>query len=279
MARELILYCDESDISGKHYGNFYGGALVESRHLAEVERRIDARFAHLNLHDEVKWQKISAAYADKYIAVLDEAFDLAAEGKIKLRIMFTQNYWGAGHLTAEQRETSFFRLYYQFIKHAFGLAYAGSTGHTRLRILFDKLPDTDEKCAQFKGYLTGLTHYPLFRDARLSLSADAIAEVDSKHHRLMQCVDVVLGAMQFRLNDKHLEKPAGSRTRGKRTIAKERVYRHALKRIRQLHANFNIGISTGTRGDIANRWHDPYRHWQFVPDNAVIRPEFAKRKK
>ena len=38
--------------------------------------------------------------------------------------------------------------------------------------------------------------------------------------------------MAFRLNDKHKIKPPGQRTRGKRTIAKERLYKHISQRIR-----------------------------------------------
>lgn len=93
---------------------------------------------------------------------------------------------------------------------------------------------------------------------------------------LLQCVDVVLGAMQFRLNDKHKEKPEGSRTRGKRTIAKEGVYRHILARIQQVYPRFNISLPTSLRDDMTNLWKDPYRHWLFVPKDAQQRPEFAK---
>lgn len=280
MARELVLYCDESDISGKHFANFYGGLIVESADIAEVEHRIRTRRELLRLNDEVKWQKISQAYSDKYIELIDEIFDLVAEGKIKIRIMFTQNYFSAPHLSMEQREMGFFLLYYQFIKHGFGLCFAGDGAvKTRLRLMFDDLPDTLEKRAKFKGYLAALTQSIEFRNAGIELKPESISEVDSKQHILLQCVDIVLGAIQFRLNDKHKEKPAGSRVRGKRTIAKERVYRHVLKRIQGIYPNFNIGISTGVRGDIRNRWLDPYRHWLFVSDNAVVKPEYAKGKK
>ena len=67
MARELILYCDESDSSGKHFANFYGGALVESAHLAEVIARLESCKVRLNLLGEVKWQKITEPYAQKYM--------------------------------------------------------------------------------------------------------------------------------------------------------------------------------------------------------------------
>lgn len=280
MSRELVLYCDESDTSGRHFANFYGGALVESRHLQEVIGRLEASKAALNFHGEVKWQKITENYAQKYIDFVSETFSLMVEGKLKLRIMFTQNYFSAHRLTSEQRENGFFLLYYQFVKHAFGLQFAGrADSTTAVRIYFDKLPDTAEKCAAFKGYVSGLSKNHGFRNAGIVIRQDQIAEVDSKEHVVLQALDIVLGAMQFRLNDKHLEKPEGSRTRGKRTLAKERVYKHINACIRGLYGGkqFNIGVSTG-RPDLAGRheWEDPHRHWLFKPKDSVVKPEFAK---
>ncbi len=276
-SRELIIYCDESDVSGKHFGNFYGGLLVDATHRQALESRLREKCAELRLNDEIKWQKISTAYADKYIALMDELFDIVDEGGAKLRIMFTQNYFAPRRLSPVQGEEGFFILYYQFIKHAFGLRYAGAAGlQTSVRLMFDELPDTLEKRARFKAYLAALDRSPEFRKSRISLDARDVAEVDSKRHILLQCVDVVLGAMQFRLNDKHKEKPAGSRVRGKRTIAKEKVYRHILKRIQAGYPGFNVGRPTSLRGDMTNLWRDPYRHWLFVAKDAEKRPEFSK---
>ena len=180
MARELIIYCDESDISGKHFANFYGGAVVESRDLSDVIARLDACKARLHFHGEVKWQKITENYAQKYIEFTSEVFALMAENKLKLRIMFTQNYFSANRLTPDQQQNGFFLLYYQFVKHAFGLAYAGLPGSaTHLRINFDKLPDNAEKCAAFKGYVLGLNKNNGFRNASISIRPDQLAEVDS----------------------------------------------------------------------------------------------------
>jgi hypothetical protein len=47
MSRELILYCDESDSSGRHFANFYGGALVESAHQQEAIARLQAKKVEL----------------------------------------------------------------------------------------------------------------------------------------------------------------------------------------------------------------------------------------
>lgn len=98
----------------------------------------------------------------------------------------------------------------------------------------------------------------------------------SHDHDLLQCLDVVLGAMAFRLNDKHKVKPLDAHRRGKRTIAKEKLYKHILTRIREIYTNFNIGESTDTQGDYANRWRHPYRHWKHIPRNHER--DFSKTK-
>ena len=151
----------------------------------------------------------------------------------------------------------------------------GGSLETRIRLLLDQLPDNREKAERFRGFLRGLSTSSEFRSARLHL--DSVSDVSSHEHDILQCLDVVLGAMQFRLNKKHLEKPPGERNRGKRTRAKEVVYNHINKRIRKIHTNFNIGISTGTAGDITNRWTHPYRHWLFIPSEYVIAPRETKK--
>lgn len=282
MSRELILYCDESDSSGKHFSNFYGGALVESVHLAEVIQRLATCKQTLNLMGEVKWQKITEPYAQKYMALATEIFDLVREGKLKLRIMFTQNYFSAHRLTTEQRENGFFLLYYQFIKHAFGLKFAGqpTLRPAGIRVYFDKLPDTAEKCLSFKGFVSGLNQNREWRRAGVFIRQDQLAEIDSKEHDILQALDLVIGSMQFRLNDKHKDKPDGSSRRGKRTIAKERVYKHILAEIRATYSGkaFNIGTNTGRPDGMQHLWTDPYRHWLFKPADGVVRPEFAKKR-
>lgn len=269
---EFLIYSDESVSRGDYFSNFYGGALVTSRDDAEVRAALAARKAELNLGSEVKWQKITEAYEDKYIALIDTFFDLIADGKVKIRIMFTQNMFRRRGLTREQRDEQYFILYYQFIKHGFGLRYRDNLEPARLRLLLDQLPDTKEKVDRFKGFIVGLNRNPAFKRAGLSICREHIADVDSKRHDVLQCLDVVLGSMQFRLNDKHLEIPPGQRRRGKRTRAKERVYKHISKRIRAIYPGFNIGITTGLIGGGKElRWHHPYRHWLFIsPDSEVV---------
>lgn len=267
MATELIVYTDESDKDGEYFSNFYGGVLVRSRDLAAVIAQLEICKQEQNLFQEIKWQKVTANYLEKYIAMMDAFFDIIAADTAKVRIMFTNNQYVPQGLTREQRQTEYHRLYYQFIKHAFGLQHSSAELQSpiRVRLNLDQMPTSREETAQFKSYVEGLNQNPQFREASIRFDKQQIAEVDSSDHVLLQCLDIVLGSMAFRLNDKHLAKPPGQSRRGKRTIAKEKLYRHISTRIRQIYPNFNIGESTGKQNDWANVWKHPYRHWKLIP--------------
>ncbi|MCR9131847.1 MAG: DUF3800 domain-containing protein [bacterium] len=268
MIRELIIYADESVKKGEYFSNFYGGVLIRSKDLKEVEDGLLEKAEELHLHNELKWQKVTAQYLDKYQEMMKLFFELIANDKVKLRIMFTQNNIEAIGIDAYQKEHEYFLLYYQFIKHAFGLRHIPNQAEPiKLRIYFDKLPDTKEKVSLFKSHIISLNKYPDFRNKKIQILADQVTDVDSKQHIIMQCTDIVLGAIQFRLNNLHLIKPEGSKRRGKRTIAKEKLYKFINREIRKIYPGFNIGITTGINGESRNRWIHPYRHWNFTPSN------------
>lgn len=264
--KEYIIFCDESAVKGRYCSNFYGGLLVGSSQYKRVTERFEELKALLNLHGEVKWSKVSAPYLDKYKALVRCLFEEMRAGHLKVRIMFRQNAHVATGLTAEQIEGSYFRLYYQFIKHAFGFQFRDrAAGKASLRLYFDDFPATREAVQQFKGYLHGLARSSQFLLGGMYLEAENIAEVRSHDHVLLQMLDIVLGAMHFKLNHLHKLKPEGSKRRGKRTVAKEKLYKLILSEIHTLYPRLNIGISTGTPSGKEQRWTHAYRHWRFIP--------------
>jgi hypothetical protein len=275
--KEYIIFCDESDSSGKFYSNFYGGVLVGSSQYDRITAKLNAEKQRLNLFGEVKWSKVSAQYLDKYQSLMQVFFAELHAGHARVRIMFRQNAHTPVGLTQDQIEGAYFRLYYQFIKHAFGLSFHPPAGQpVRLKLFFDEFPETKEAATQFKGYILGLKDNPGIHRAGITIRPEDIAEIRSHDHVLAQCLDIVLGAMAFRLNDKHREIPPGEKRRGRRTVAKEQLYKTILAEIRRLKPRFNIGISTGSGGDLANRWHAPYLHWRFVPSEMEFRGELTK---
>ncbi|WP_018236034.1 DUF3800 domain-containing protein [Ensifer sp. BR816] len=278
--RNYILYCDESAKKGPFYSNFYGGALLKAEDREAIERILLEKKEELNLFDELKWTKVTLNYLEKYIQFVDKFFDLIESGRIKVRIMFTHNRYVANNLTQEQKDNSYFLLYYQMLKHAFGLGYCNPNGIDRvyLTMLLDQIPHSRDKVESFRTELESLSSRKLFRNARISVVRDQIADVDSKNHSILQGLDIVLGSMYFRLNDLHKMKPEGERNRGKRTIAKEKLYKHINKRIRTIYPNFNIGVSTGTPNGSIDRWEHPYRHWKFTPRSHTVDETVVKKR-
>lgn len=274
--KEYIIFCDESDKKGVYYSNFYGGLIVGSSHYEHITERLNDCKLELNFYGEVKWEKVTERYLDKYQTLMACFFEAVGAGQVRVRIMFRQNAHQPQRLTREHIENEYFQLYYQFIKHAFGIgALPLSEAGTQLRLYFDQFPDTGEKAAQFKGFLLALQEIPSWRDGHIRIAREDVAEVRSHDHVLLQCLDIVLGAMAFRLNDKHKEKPPGQARRGKRTRAKEKLYKAILSHIRRNRKNFNIGVSTST--DKLGRWSEPYLHWAFQSRDAVYEAALTKR--
>jgi hypothetical protein len=277
---EYVIYADESEENGPYFSNFYGGLLVRSPDFPAVLERLKTTKAELHLHGRVKWQKMTPQYLDKYVALMGTFLDLVEHDLVKVRIMFQHRTRVAVGLTDEQKSNTYYLLYYQFLKHAFGLQHAADPRGmpVSVRLYLDQRSGTNERKAQFKSYIAALGSQPQFKAARISFPLDQIAEVAISDHDLLQCLDVVLGAMQFRLNDWHKRVPEGKTRRAGRTIAKEKLYKAILARVRSMHPGFNIGISTGTKGDLANRWRDRYRHWNFTPSESRHDPTRVKPK-
>jgi hypothetical protein len=276
--KEYIIFCDESEKEGKYYSNFYGGLLVGASQYERVTKRLNAIKQELNLFGEVKWEKVTERYLPKYEILMRHFFEEIAGGNVKVRIMFRQNAFKPFGLTPKQMEMQYFLLYYQFIKHAFGLEFIEPTPKgTKLRLYLDEFPETGEKVERFKGFLLALSKNKKFRDINLKIKREDVVEIRSHEHVLIQCLDVVLGAIAFRLNDKHKEKLPEKKRRGKRTRAKETLYKLILQQIRKIHPNFNIGVTTSFGGNIKRRWEDPYLHWCFQPQAVEYEAKLTKR--
>lgn len=270
--RNYTIYLDESSKKGRYYSNFYGGALVRSSDREAIEKELIGKAFELNLHNELKWTRVTANYLEKYQEFVRFFFGFVASGRVKVRIMFCQNFYRPVGLTSEQIDLGYFLLYYQMIKHAFGFQHCNPNTLDRVyfELLFDEVPDNKAKMTAFKKKLSSIPELWHMRGHGIFIPEDRIGEVDSKDHRILQALDIILGSMHFRLNDLHLEKPQGAHRRGKRTIAKEKLYKTINSEIRQIYPNFNIGISTGTRNGPMDRWAHPYRHWSFKPKNHTI---------
>lgn len=260
----IYIWLDESDRHGEFYSNFYGGILVSSRNYNEVIGRMHSIVEKAGIKDEIKWQKVNDYHYEKYIDVVDELFDLAMENKIKIRIFFRHNQYSASRLTPEEKRSDYQMLYYQFIKYAFGLPYAGENELEDMTIFLDEIPLRQSERDEFISHIRGLANDTVLKRRGLHIANDGIIEVDSKRHLPLQFMDVILGAICFKLNEKDKLKVEGDNKVGRRTLVKLKLYKHINMRIREIHPNFNIGITTPIRLQ-SDSWTQVYRHWSFIP--------------
>lgn len=271
------IWTDESDSYGKYYANFYGGILIQSKDYEEVLSRLQAVVESVGLSgEEIKWQKVNAYTEERYMKIIDELFEILGEGKAKIRIFFRHRRHEAVGLANEQRRKEYQMLYYQFIKHAFGLRYSNPTGvPVRLRLFLDDMPLKKLDRQEFLDAIYNLNTTVGFTTANIRIAEGDVAEVNSKTHLPLQVMDLVLGSMCFRLNDKHLIKDIDGK-RARRTIIKERLYKYIRAKICKLHPGFNVGTNTGIT-KLSDRWEQPYRHWSFVPNNSVVNEDVPKK--
>lgn len=170
---DYLIYCDESLSKGQFFSHFYGGALVRSKDYAEVKEALDAKKYELNLLGEIKWTKVSANYLEKYKEMMNLYFKFIKEGKIKVRIMFQ----ATDQIVHERSDAmQYHLLYYQFIKHAFGLPYKDeySNEAVHLKLFFDEIPDTKEQKDDFKAHLCYLQELQQFKKANIKIQHDDI---------------------------------------------------------------------------------------------------------
>lgn len=260
-----ILYCDESSDKGTKYGDFFGGCMIQSSNIYRVTKALEEKKVELNLGKEIKWTKVTDQYLSKYMAMMDLFFSFVKDGTVKVRIMFRNINDIPSQPEFRRNSQKYFKLYYQFLKHSFGFTHIPENDlPVRLIINLDTLPDKHGQRQEFKEFLCRLPE--TLHNNQILISPDDISEVDSRQHILLQCVDIVMGSMYFKLNGLNTFKPEGAPRRGKKTIAKEKLYQHIYHHITDIHPRFNAGISTGKHGNEFSHWESPYEHWLFKPN-------------
>ncbi|QQA43924.1 DUF3800 domain-containing protein [Pelagovum pacificum] len=277
--RNYIIYSDESDRKGKYFSNFFGGVLLKAEDREEIDALLTAKKIELNLNGEIKWEKVTANYLEKYKEFISFYFTFVATSRLRIRLMFTQNIHVPKGLTREQVDEQYLRLYYQFYKHGFGIKYCNPNSLDRVyfHIFPDQLPESSAKIADFKSRVSNIPNANDMRGINVFIPKRHINDIDSSQHVILQGLDIILGSVCAQLNGKLYIKPEGARRRGKRTIAKEKLYRHINSEIQNITPRlFNIGANTGSPNGPTDRWDNPYRHWLFKPTDHEVDLRFAK---
>lgn len=273
---EYRIYADESVSDGKYYSNFYGGALVKISDIQYIEKILNDKKDELNLNGEIKWTKVTSNYLEKYIEIKNLFFSFIKSGKIRVRIMFAQNAYVAEGLTKENTDNEYNILYYFFLKNAFGLKYSNENpfkSKINFSLYLDDLPCKEN---QKKSLKTSLYRYNEELKQN-NIEIKEIIEIDSKKHVIQQCMDIILGSMNFKLNDFYEIRDIETGKRSKRTIAKNKLYKNINNNIRSIRKGFNVGVNTGLDGNQINHWKHLYRHCNFISSYSHFDKTLTKK--
>lgn len=253
-----VIVCDESTRHGLNYSYFYGGAMVKESKYQKINDVLSLYSMSKGL-GEVKRTKITLTNYSDYIELLDLFFTYVKSSDIKARVMFAKNE--ELDCLPKSVDETYCKFYYLFLRYAFSIYYAKQ--NISLRLVFDDLPETKEACKKFKSYLvTNLNSIVVNNGNKVSVISDDIEEVDSKKHMILQCMDVIMGLVDFHLNATQEERAS------KRGQARSHVWKFVMAKIYEIHENF---ILTETTMPIYSHrgWIDIYKHFVFKHKNKT----------
>ena len=156
------------------------------------------------------------------------------------------------------------------------MVYSGDTDGVRL--FLDEIPLNEEDKIKFITHLYGLNNDAELKAKGIRIVEKGVSEVDSKTHLPLQFMDMILGAICFKLNEKDKLRSDIDERPGKRTVLKLKLYKHINNKIREIYPDFNIGISTPLKEE-SDRWFQIYRHWSFKPKHHIRNLTRTKRAK
>ena len=167
---------------------------------------------------------------------------------------------------------SYYDLYTFFLILGFALPHHDESGEVLVEFFLDTLPDEPEKKRKFISALQGAHSLSRYQNAS-RFRVMRVADVDSKKHMLLQCSDVIIGALAFLMND-HDASRLQDGTLAPGTIERTKFARWVESRIARIHAE-QCGSGYALTGQTwpgrdkdrnvltVNNWRFRYRQWPF----------------
>jgi hypothetical protein len=271
-SRSFVVYADESNTHDRTLAHrqFYGGCLLRAEDRDTIAGELESATRGLGILGEMKWRKVRPYNADRVLRVVNTFFDMVEDRRVRFRVMWLPHPMETELMGSRYGDYGYYLLYYFFLVAGFGLPRHDEDGEVLVEFFPDTLPDEPEKKRRFVELLMEAGCSVRY-GGRAPFRVVRVADVDSKKHVLMQCCDVVIGAMAFLMNGRHLER-RGDGTVAEGTRVRARFARHVVERIAGMHRLQSGGASaysltpstTTNRGaPNASHWRLPYRQWCF----------------
>ncbi len=278
MTRIFEIYADEAWTHGGNpphrYWCFLGGIFGTQPDLDKLDTDLRQIIGKYGINGEVKWSKISEQNIDCYIDLVNCFMAHVNQGRVKYRQTFLDRSYKwlprHGEIPLTELEVQF-RIYYQFLKHSFGLRYLPNPTGSLVKILIHL--DDHSSNSEKEGLRRFASNLPAQLD-RPELDVQVSFLNSAKNMRLQIC-DLMMGAAGSHGNKMRLRRKPGKRGQTPKQRVRDRFCRHVYNMLRQQDAAergsraFNWFETTGHDGDIANRFHHAVRIWKFEPKRYI----------
>lgn len=279
MPRTYEIYADESWTHGSvprnRYWCFLGGIFGTESQLSKLEAALKEVKASCGYKLEVKWANISEKDTPVYHHLLDTFFQHISENDIKYRQLFLDRKYVRILRPGEARQSDLdiqYKIYYQFLKHHFGLEHLPLAQGTFDRV-FIRL-DTHSSVDHTNSLKEFTEKLPLYL-GRTDLHFD-VSFVDSKKHLSLQMCDVLMGAAGSYGNKMHLRRENGRRGMTNKQKCRLAICKYIYEKLKAVDkadrgsGAFNWFESTGIGTTPTNKLSHKIRIWKFIPSTFRI---------
>jgi hypothetical protein len=259
----------------RRYWCFFGGLFARQSVVDRLSTALRDSKSRSGLRGEIKWKKVNENNIDAYKDFIDVTVDGIRTMEMAYRQMFLDRTYVWVPKDGESPLNDIdvqFKLYYQYIKHAFGIRYLpivkNHSHHIMIRLDNHSSQEHKHDLERFVLELPKIIERP---DIDFKL-----AFINSSHSVALQACDLLMGAAGSYGNKMHDLRTDGKRGMSKKQAVRLDLARHIYQHLRALDSDFrgsrafNWFETTGTDGDPRNYHDHKMRIWKFKPKRYVL---------
>lgn len=270
------IWADEAWTHGgpipNRYWCFFGGVMGPQPDIERLDKEVAKIAAMYKLGGEIAWAGLRGKNLPAYRALVDSFVDLLRRTDLHYRQVFLDrrlvrvNESGTVDPIADLDVQ--YLIYYQFLKHAFGLRYLPRAPNGERHRILIRLDDHSskthkQKLEEFVVMLASTLNRP-----DLDIGVKFLSSEDA--YRLQIC-DLMIGAAGSYGNKDYMRREPGQRGMKPRQKVRLDMAKYVYNKLRDLDRQergsgaFNWFESTGLNGDIRNLMNYKMRIWKFKP--------------
>lgn len=280
MYKKLEIYADEAWTQQDplyRYHCFFGGIMAPPETIINLEKEIRELKKECRFRQEIKWTRSSPKTEEFFIKLINLFKDMMLDDSLNLkyRQLFLDrkiSYKGEPETTLESQ----YKVYYQFIKHSFGLCHADEPIDITINL------DTHSSHVHKSQLIAFADQLPRILNKENDLKLN-IKFIDSRESLPLQLSDVLMGAAGYYGNNLYNLKRENQKRISKNQSAKKRIGKGVYDALRLIdnitreNKAFNWFETTGRDGDISNHFYHKLRIWKFEANGSIYKPEWSDK--